>query len=149
MKFAPTAGGEATGSLSIGYKVGTQAGTGVVALSGTGRTLATDTLSATSLTFAATPEGQISASQQVTLTNTGDLPLTGISVWASLGYQTSNNCGTTLTGQAGCSINVVFVPDQTGSEPGTLSIVDAGRTQTVALSGSGLQPPALVCRPPR
>jgi hypothetical protein len=147
VEFSPTISGPATGQLSFGYQAGTLSGTRTVVLSGTGQAPATDTLSATTLTFSATVDGQLSLAQTVTLTNSGDLPLTSISVWASAEYQTSNNCGDTLAGQASCTINVVFAPSQPGSQPGTLSVADAARTQTVALSGSGLQPPALAVSP--
>jgi len=147
VEFAPVVSGPATGKLSFGYKAGSLSGTRTVVLSGAGQARATDTLSVTALAFPATVDGQLSPTQTVTLTNSGDLPLTSISVWASTGYQTSNNCGDTLAAQASCIINVVFTPSQPGSQPGTLSVADAARTQTVALGGSGLQPPALSVSP--
>jgi hypothetical protein len=147
VEFSPTVSGAASGILSFGYQAGTQAGTANLALSGAGQAAATDTLSATTLAFPATVEGQLSAAQTLTLTNGGDLPLTFISMWTSAGYQTSNNCGGTLAGQASCTVSVVFVPSQTGSQPGTLSVADVNRTQTVSLSGSGLQPPVLTVTP--
>ena len=147
IEFSPTQRGAATGTLSFGYQAGTQTGTRTVALSGTGLAVATDTLSATALNFPATVEGQLSAAQTVTLTNSGDLILTSISVSTSKGYQSSNNCGTALTAQASCTINVLFNPSQVGSQPGTLSVADLQRTQTVALSGTGLQPPAFSVSP--
>ena len=145
--FSPTVSGPVTGKLSFGYQAGSLSGTRTVALSGTGQAPATDTLSATALAFPATVDGQLSPTQTVTLTNSGDLPLTSISVWASAGYQTSDNCGGTLAAQASCIVSVVFTPSQPGSEPGTLSVADTVRTQTVALSGTGLQPPALGVTP--
>ena len=147
VKFSPAQRGAATGTLKFGYQAGSQSGTRTVELSGTGQTPATDTLSATALSFSATVEGQLSAVQTVTLTNSGDLELTGISVWTSAGYQSSSNCGTALTAQASCTISVLFNPSQVGSQPGTLSVADLQRTQTMALSGSGLQPPTFTVSP--
>jgi hypothetical protein len=147
VEFSPTVSGPATGKLSFGFQAGSLSGTRTVVLSGTGQAAATDTLSATALAFPATVDGQLSSTETVTLTNSGDVPLTSISVWASAGYQTSNNCSGTLASQASCTINVVFTPTQPGSDPGTLSVADAARTQTVALSGSGLQPPTLAVSP--
>jgi hypothetical protein len=147
VEFSPTVSGAATGTLSFGYKAGTQTGTRTVMLSGTGQAAATDTLSAVALTFPATVEGQLSAPKTVTLTNSGDLQLASIAIWTSAGYQTSNNCGVALSGQAGCTISVVFIPSQAGSQPGTLSIADLKQTQTVTLSGTGLLPPAFNVTP--
>jgi hypothetical protein len=141
VEFIPVQTGAATGSLTFSYRSGAQTGTRTVALSGTGEAPATDTLSVSSLSFPATIEGQPSAEQAVTLTNSGDVPLTGISIWTGAGYQTSNNCGGRLALQSSCTISVLFVPSQIGSQPGTLSVSDDFRTQTVALSGTGLEPP--------
>ena len=109
--FAPTQAGPAIGTLSLVDDAGTQ----TVTLSGTGATTATDTLSLTALSFAATASGQSSAAQNVTLTNNGDLPLTSIGVSVSAGFRQSNTCGTQLTGHASCAISIVFAPAAAGS----------------------------------
>jgi hypothetical protein len=143
VKFAPTQQGAATGTLTVVDGAGTQN----VALSGSGASAATDSLSATLLSFPATATGQSSSPQTVTLTNSGDLALTAIAVTASAGFQSSNNCGTTLAGNASCAISVQFAPTQTGAQSGTLTVSDALRTQTVALSGSGVKPAVLAASP--
>lgn len=147
LTFMPTQAGPGTGSLSFSYQTGSQSGALTVALSGTGQAQATDALSAASLSFSATIEGQLSAAQTVTLSNNGDVPLTSISAWTSASYQTSNNCNGRLAAHAACTISVVFAPTQAGSQPGTLSVADALQTQTVSLSGTGLQPPAIGVSP--
>jgi hypothetical protein len=142
--FAPTQAGAATGTLTFT----SAAGTLTVALSGSGQSLPTDNLSPTSLTFPGTVDGQLSAAQVITLTNNGDLPLEGISIPPLSGvFQTSNKCTTQLVAHSSCDIDVVFAPVQPGNQTGTLTITDALRTQTVALSGVGLVPPSFGVSP--
>ncbi|MGA2086648.1 MAG: choice-of-anchor D domain-containing protein, partial [Terracidiphilus sp.] len=142
--FAPTQAGAVAGTLTFTDGAGTQ----TVTLTGTGAAPPTDTLGVTSLTFPGTVMGQLSAAQTVSLTNTGDLPLTSIAISASEAFQTSNNCGTQLIGRASCAISVIFAPTQVSVQTGTLTVSDALRTQTVALTGTGLQPAALSVSPP-
>ena len=143
IKFVPAQTGAATGTLTLVDATGTQ----TVALTGTGQGAATDTLSPTSLSFAATPTGSLSAAQIVTITNSGDLVLTSIAVSVSGPFQTSNTCGTQLAAHASCTISVVFAPMQLGSLTGVLTITDLIHAQTVALSGSAVAPAALNVAP--
>jgi hypothetical protein len=62
-------------------------------------------------------------------------------------FQTSNKCTTQLVAHSSCEIGVVFAPVQPGNQSGTLTITDALRTQTVALSGVGLVPPSFAVSP--
>jgi hypothetical protein len=144
VEFTPTQTGVVTGTLTLTDAVGTQ----IVALSGTGAAPPTDTLGSTSLTFPGTIEGQLSTAQTVSLTNSGGLPLTSIAVSVSGAFQQTNNCGTQLTGPASCAISVTFAPSQAGVQTGALTVSDLLRTQTVALSGTGLLPPAFSINPP-
>jgi hypothetical protein len=143
LEFSPVQAGPATGTLTLVYAGGTE----TVALSGTGMSPATDSLSPASLSFTATAVGALSTAQTVTLTNSGGELLTGIAVTVSGPFQTSNTCGTQLTGPASCTVSVVFAPGQQGNLTGTLSVADAIRTQRVALSGTGVAPPALSVSP--
>ena len=143
LTFAPTQAGAANGSLVLIDGAGTQ----TVALSGTGATAATDALSPAFLSFPSTAAGQQSSVQTVTLTNNGDLPLTSLSIAISAGFQQSNTCGTSLTGHASCSVSMVFAPTSAGSISGNLSVSDAIKTQTIALSGTGLPPLAIGVAP--
>jgi hypothetical protein len=115
--------------------------------SGVGSGPATDTLSVTALSFPNMVIGQLSAAQTVTLTNSGDVPLTAIAISVSGAYQQTNDCTTSLAANSSCAISVQFDPSVTGTQTGTLTIYDALRTQTVALSGTGLAPPALGVSP--
>jgi hypothetical protein len=141
--FKPTQAGGANGTLTLVDAAGTQ----TVALSGIGAAVATDGLSPSSLTFPATATGQLSPAQNVVLTNGGDLPLNSIAASVSAGYQVTDNCGGSLAGHASCAVSVIFAPTQVGGQSGTLRVSDASKTQTVPLSGTGLQPPLLGASP--
>jgi hypothetical protein len=143
VEFAPTATGVFTGQLTLIDGAGTQA----VQLNGTGLAPPADILAPASLAFAATPEGQLSAAQSVTITNSGGVPLTGIAISISSQFQQTNNCGTQLAAGAVCTISVVFAPTQLGALSGTLTVADALKTQTVSLSGSGVAPPVFSITP--
>jgi hypothetical protein len=143
--FAPTRIGAAVGTLSVNDGYGLQ----TVALHGIGGSAPTDTLNATSLSFPDTAQGQVSAARTVQLTNSGDAPLASIAAGVSAGFQIAgNNCTTQLAGHASCAIVVEFTPAQAGAQTGTLTVVDALRTQTVLLSGTGLAAPVFSVSPP-
>ena len=136
--FAPAQIGAATGTLSLSDGYGLQ----TVALQGTGGSAPTDILSPSSLAFPDTAQGQLSASQTVQITNSGDAALTSIAASVSAGFQiATNNCTAQLAGHASCAIAVQFAPAQVGLQSGTLTVQDALRTQTVSLSGTGLAAP--------
>lgn len=147
VEFTPTQSGSTAGTLTFTDSAGTQ----TVELSGIGLAAATDSLIPNTLAFPGTPEGQISLQQTVTVTNTGDLPLESILFSVSGEFVIANSssgtstgsCTSTLAPHASCGINVQFAPTQLGSLSGTLTVSDALRTQTVSLSGTGVEPPAL------
>ncbi len=143
IEFEPATAGTFTGLLTFTDGAGTQ----TVVLSGTGESAPTDALSATSLSFPATAEDQLSAAQSVTITNTGGEPLTSISIAASSQFQESSTCGTQLAPGVVCTISVQFAPTQVGAVTGTLTVADILRTQPVSLSGTGLAPAAFSVSP--
>ncbi len=143
VEFAPSQTGATTGTLTVVDGGGTQ----TAQLTGTGAAPPTDTLSSATLTFPATVIGALSAAQAVTLTNSGDLPLTGIAISANGPFQVTSHCGGQLAGDSNCSLSVVFVPTAAGSQTGVLSVVDSLKTQTVALSGTGILAPQLTVSP--
>ncbi len=143
LEFAPTQDGPASGLLTFTDGAGTQ----TVELTGTGIAPPADVLNPASLSFPPTSDGQLSAAENVTLTNSGGLPLTSIAVSVSAQFRVSSTCGTQLAAGAVCTISVIFAPAQVGAVTGTLTIADALRTQTVTLSGSGLSPPAFNVSP--
>jgi hypothetical protein len=143
LTFAPTQGGAATGTLTLVESGGTE----TVQLSGIGLSPPSDSLSPSALTFSGTATGATSPAQTVTLTNSGGVALTSISVSAKGPFQVTSNCGTQLAGGSSCALSVTFVPTGAGAQTGTLSVSDLLKTQTVSLSGTGWLPPAIGVNP--
>jgi hypothetical protein len=142
--FTPTASGSRSGTFTITDDAGTQ----TASLSGIGTSPATDALSPLALTFVPQQITTASAAQQITLTNTGDLPLTLIAAQITSGDFTAvNACGNSLNPHSTCSINVAFQPKNVGLLTGVLSVSDQYRTQTVTLNGTGLAPPGVSLAP--
>lgn len=110
-------------------------------------------LSGSSLAFGNTQLGTTSASQNVTLTNTGTASLNITSITASGEFvlvTTGTSCPYTggsvgVSGQ--CTVDVAFKPTALGARIGSVSIADnaPGTPQPVSLSGTGIDtiPPAL------
>jgi hypothetical protein len=99
-------------------------------------------LSRLSLTFGPQNVGTTSALQTVTVTDTGNASLTISSITASGDFSQTNNCGSSLSTGANCTINVTFNPTAPGTQTGTLTITDnaPGSPQTVTLTGTGVGP---------
>ena len=99
------------------------------------------TLSATALKFGKLPIGQTSASQAVTLTNSGNatLNISGITKTGDFIIQ-SKTCGTQVAAGNNCAVTVAFTPTAKGVRSGVLSFADdaAGTPQKVTLSGTGM-----------
>ena len=134
--FSPTLTTTVTANVSINDNaVGSPQ---TISLLGTGASPAVS-LSPSTLTFASQTVGTTSAAQTVTLTNLGSVTLAITSITASANFGQTNNCGTSLTSGAACTINVTFTPAATGTTTGTISVVDnvAGSPQTVSLTGTG------------
>jgi len=109
---------------------------------------ATDALAPLALSFAAQQLNTASATQQVTLTNAGDAALTLIAAQIVSGdFTVVNGCGNSLNGHSSCSLLVSFVPRTVGSGTGVLTVTDEYRSQTVALSGTGVAPPGVSLSP--
>jgi hypothetical protein len=88
--------------------------------------LAALTASQSSLTFANTMAGNISAPQTVTLDNTGTATLNILGIQTTPDYTVSSNCASILPG-ASCTLTVTFTP----------------QSSTPQGSGSGLRPSAI------
>jgi len=117
-----------------------------IALTGTGVVAAPQaTLSATSLAFGNQILATASAAKKVTLTNTGFAVLSSLAI--SLGgtnptdFIETNNCGSSLAVNAGCTITVEFKPAAVAAYAATISIKDnaTGSPQSIALTGAGIQ----------
>ncbi|MDI1466248.1 choice-of-anchor D domain-containing protein [Catellatospora sp. KI3] len=136
VKFTPTAAGNRTGDLTV-----VAAGvTSTVPLSGTG-VAPGPILNAnpTALTFPATTVGSQSATQAVTVTNSGTTGATVSGVSTSGDFSQTNNCGSVAVG-ASCTVTVRFAPTASGARTGTLTVTSNANNSptTVSLSGSGV-----------
>src|SRR5208337_1857930 len=109
-------------------------------------------LSPTSLTFSDQVAGT-SATQTVTLTNPGNMPLTLTSIAITgnnrCGFAQTNTCGSTVGAAANCAIKVTFTPAALGSESAALTITDnaLNSPQTVSLAGSAAIPVPFINQP--
>ena len=139
--FTPSLAGTGTGSISIADDA---AGSPqVVALTGTGTAPApVASFSPASLSFASQPAGTSSATQKVTLTNTGTAALNLTSVTLSGDFTATNGCTGSIAVAASCTISVAFAPKTAGALSGAVTLTDnaAGSPQSVPLTGTGTQP---------
>ncbi|HEY0263476.1 MAG TPA: choice-of-anchor D domain-containing protein [Granulicella sp.] len=141
--FAPTATGARAGSFTLTDSAGTQ----TASLRGNGSAPATDALSPASLSFAAQQLSTASGPQAVTLTNSGDVPLTLIAASITGDFVVTNACGNSLNAHASCVMQISYVPKNVGAESGVLTVSDQYRSQTVALAGFGVAPPGVSLAP--
>jgi len=134
--FTPTTAGTRTGTLTVTYAPPYQL-TLTASLSGTGVSPRVG-LSPASLNFPAQTVSTKSAPQMITLTNTGNAALSPLTITRSGPFAETNNCGGSVAVGASCAISVAFSPIDAGSGSGTLTLTDNAGTQTVPLSGSGM-----------
>ena len=144
MIFSPTDTGLVNATLTI---TGSMVVTGSpVSLSGTGvPAIAIGNVTGGPLAFGNVLDGTSSASQTLTLHNTGTGPLTGITLGFSAPTYTRSGgtCGATLGAGNTCTIIVVYSPTAPGLASATLTITGsvAVTGSPVSLSGTGIAPP--------
>lgn len=145
--FDPTAPGARAGSIVI--QDNAAGSPHMINLAGTGIGAAVSLAPAT-VTFPSQLIGSSSAAQVVTLSNTGNAPLSITSVQAEGDFGQTNNCPASLNAASACTINVTFTPTAAGTRTGTVTITDSasGIPQSVALSGIGVTPNASVSLSP-
>lgn len=101
------------------------------------------TLSPSSLNFGNQNVGTSSNPQNVTLSNSGELPLSISSILATGDFSQTNTCpvGGSLPAGSNCMISVTFTPTQGGTRNGSVMITDNApkSPQSVPLTGVGLQ----------
>jgi hypothetical protein len=144
--FTPSAAVSSIGAITL-----TDSGSGSpqeILIFGTGVLQPQASLSAASLGFSAQSIGSASSPQQVTLTNTGDAPLTVSGILATGDFVQSNTCGSILSPGASCVINVIFVPTASGTRTGILTVTDntgnvSGSIQSIQLTGVGQAVPVI------
>ena len=115
--------------------VATTTGVGVFGLIST----TTGQLAPTSLTFSSQAVGTSSTSQPITLTNQTSTAMTISSIAATGDFSQTDNCGSGLSGNGSCTINVTFTPTASGTRTGTLTVTDnaSNSPQTATLTGTG------------
>ncbi len=140
--FSPTSAGTVSGSLSIVSNAPTSPSS--VSLSGSA-VAATHTLSIspTSLSFGNVTTGTSSATQAVTITNTGNSSVIISSITLSgTGYSMSaGGSPVTLTPSQALTLSVSFDPTAAGAVNGSISVASnaSGSPATVSLSGTGVR----------
>jgi phosphoesterase family protein/HYDIN/CFA65/VesB family protein/ASPM-SPD-2-Hydin domain-containing protein/centrosomal CEP192-like protein len=135
--FTPTLSGTSSSTVSI---TDNAAGSPQAAsLTGTG-VATTASLSPTSLTFPTQSVGTTSTAQSSTLSNTGTVGMIISSVVASANFGETNNCGSSLTAGAKCTINVTFAPTATGTLTGTVTVNNTASNspQSITLNGTAV-----------
>lgn len=138
--FAPTSTGSASGTVLI---TSNAPGSPLkIGLSGSGTTTQAQlTISPTSVAFNGVNMGS-SATQDVTLTNTGNasLNITAAST-SGPGYSMSLTAPLTINAGQQSTFTVTFSPTSAGTASGSISIASnaPGSPATIALSGTGLQ----------
>ena len=146
--FTPSVDGARSASVSISDNASGSPQT--VPLSGSGVIVAPAvTLAPTSLSFGNQNVGTTSAAQTVTLTNSGNAPLTITSIVVSgvnaADFAQTNTCPispNTLAAGANCAMTVTFTPSATGARSANISISDnaSGSPHSVPLAGTGVTP---------
>ena len=105
--------------------------------------------SPTSESFPSQVINTTSTARKVTITSTGagNLTISSISITGTdpNNFAETNNCPASLAPNAKCTINLTFTPSATGSFSASLSVADnaSGSPQSVALSGTGVEPVAV------
>ena len=145
-RFAPTLGGNRTGTYTVDYSG--EAAPLTVALSGTG--VAQVILGTTSLAFPATNVAVGSSSQTMDILNRTGLPVTITPTMSDPDFIVSaNNCPASLPANSGCTMWVRFTPKAAGALSGALTINANGSSAgTVSLSGTGLAGPITINQTP-
>jgi len=142
--FSPLTAGSKSASVQIADNAGNSPQS--ISLTGTGVALApVVSLSGNSISFGNQGLGTTSSQQSITMTNTGNASLTGISIGLTganaADFAKTTTCGSTLAATANCAITVTFSPSSTGARSASVSIADnaSNSPQSVALTGTGSQ----------
>jgi hypothetical protein len=134
--FTPTAGGSRTGSIVI--QDDAAASPHVINLSGDGSGPDISP-NLSQLSFPNVLAGNSSATQSLTLVNTGNMALNISNIQITGDFAQTNNCSTAVLAGSSCTISVIFTPTLPGTRSGVLTISDnvPGSPQTLRLTGAG------------
>jgi hypothetical protein len=133
--FSPTVMGPASGKLNLSLSTGAMA----VDLAGNGQQTSGST-STTSLDFGKVKVNSSSDAQSVTLTNTGNTPLS-VAVSSPLGadnFIATSNCPASLAAGATCAVNTTFKPASMGDLTGRVLINTNASPYAIDVKGTGL-----------
>jgi hypothetical protein len=147
--FAPTAAGSRTGTLAITTDApGTP--TFTVNYVGNGVTIPAPTLAPPLLNFGPIVTAATSASQNLSLVNTGNGPLTFTTPVLTGPFSLSaTTCTSPLAPAGSCTFSVKFTPPAKGPASGTLTLTTNAASQALAagLQGSGVNGPVAIASP--
>jgi hypothetical protein len=137
VSFAATAAGSYAGTLAVADNAGASPQT--LALIGT-ETAPTVSLSSSALTFT-TPAESTSATQTVTLSNTGNgaLTVSGITLGGAnvANFTERSTCGTSVAAGGSCTISVSLTAFLAMSYAGSVTVASNVPTVTLPLTGTG------------
>jgi len=137
VSFVPQQAGSRTASLLIAANIA--GGQILVPLTATGLAAGAVSLQPASLTFGALAVSTTSATQSISIQNTGGATITLTSANVSAPFKrTAYTCGSTLAANASCVATIAFAPTAAGTASGTLTVVTSAGTQTAQLSGTGV-----------
>jgi hypothetical protein len=136
VKVRYTASGTAgaTGSLSLS----TGAGTKTAALSGQSQQAILG-VTPTSRDFGTIQAGQSATSANHTVSNTGNITLTGLTLTPPAGYSiNAGTCSTSIAAGGSCAFTITFSPGAAQAYNGNVAVASSNAgTQNVAVTGSG------------
>jgi hypothetical protein len=104
-------------------------------------------ISPTSLAFGNQTVGTSSVAQNVTVSNTGNIPLTLATSIAGTNpgdFSQTNGCGSSVAPGGSCNVSITFTPAAAGKRAAALNLSDnaPNSPQSVSLSGVGVTPTA-------
>ena len=138
ISFRPTTAGTTFGAITVSDNA--PGNPHVVTLSGQAisGTAPEAYLSPRNLAFGLQPVTTNSSPQTVTVTNTGNAPLTISKVEVTSGFSQTNDCTTVAAGSS-CTITTTFTPILRGAQTGTLTVANSasGSPHTAILTGTG------------
>ena len=101
-------------------------------------------ISPSSLSFGTVATGSSSATQAVTVANSGTAAAPVSSITTSGDFSQTNTCGSSIAAGSSCTVTVRFTPTATGARTGNLTLTISGIVNTVPLSGTGVAPGPLL-----
>ena len=148
--FSPTTVGDKTATLDVA----SNGGSASITLGGTGVNPDIAVSPVGPINFNSVQTGQTSAATQVTISNTGAVPLNITSIAVTGGDNTqfavavggTTPCASltpTINAGANCTVNVTFAPTTVGAKTSTLTIASNDHdtpNATVTLNGTGVNP---------